>query len=129
VRGRDAAVCRTAARARPVPRLPDTGRPAGFPDLGTVLPAAERKLITGEPLNPEDWNSGDRLWIVDMVAPYRGLASGIVRWIMQPGNVAEREFLFRRVSDDNRTRRILSIDFDRPGLKRLYSEEEFLAGL
>lgn len=89
-------------------------------------PAAERKLITGEPLAPQDWQSGERLWIIDLIAPYRGLTAQIVRWIMVRGNFAERDFRFRRVGDDNETRRIVHIDFDAERLSRVYDAQGYL---
>lgn len=91
-----------------------------------LSPEAERKLITGEQLATEDWNSGDRLWIIDMVSPYNGLTAGMVRWIMSRGNFTKDDFLFRRVSDDNKTRRIVHIDFRSDKLARTFTQEEFL---
>lgn len=88
---------------------------------------AERKLITGEPLAPEDWQSGENLWIIDLIAPYRGLTAQIVRWIMVRGNFSQRDFYFRRVGDANETRRIVHIDFDAPRLSRVYDADGFLS--
>lgn len=87
---------------------------------------AERRLITGQPLAPQDWTSGDRLWIIDIMAPYKGLTGSMVRWIMQRGHFTDTEFFFRRVGADNRTRRIVHIDFRRPDLAQVYSEAAFL---
>lgn len=89
-------------------------------------PEAERKLITGVPLEPADWKSGPNLWIVDLIAPYTGLTQQIVRWIMERGNFAEREFFFRRVGQENETRRIVHIDFDADRLSRVYTDDAFL---
>lgn len=91
--------------------------------------AAERKLIVGEPLAPDDWQSGDRLWVIDLIAPYRGLTAQVVRWMMQRGNFAEREFRFRRVGAGNETRRIVHIDFDADRLSRVHTGESYLATL
>jgi cytolysin-activating lysine-acyltransferase len=88
--------------------------PRGFFTWAWLSPEAERKLVTGGQLDPDDWRSGEKLWLIDLVAPYQGLTQGIVRWIMEPGNFAEREFFFRRVSGDRDTRRIVHIDFTRP---------------
>ncbi len=103
------------------------GVPRGAFTWGHFGPEAERKLVTGEPLSPEDWTSGDRLWIVDILAPYRGLTQGIVRWIMQPGQFTDRDFLFRRVGEDDRTRRIVHIDFQRDKLAKVLREEDILS--
>lgn len=90
------------------------GVPRAVITWGWFSPEVEKRYVAGEALNPEDWRSGDRLWLVDMIAPYRGLATSLGRWIMTPGNFAEREFLFRRVRDGNRTRKILHVRLDRP---------------
>ncbi|QYX57009.1 toxin-activating lysine-acyltransferase [Roseovarius sp. SCSIO 43702] len=88
---------------------------------------AERKFLSGELLDPTDWQSGHRLWIIDLIAPYRGLTSQIVRWIMVRGNFAEREFRFQRMGTGNDVRRIVHIDFDADRLARVYSAERYLA--
>lgn len=90
---------------------------------------AERKLVNGDRLAPDDWRSGDRLWIVDLIAPYKGLTNSIGRWIMEKGNFSETEFLFRRVSGINNTRRIVRVDFEGDRLGRIYSASEFLETL
>lgn len=101
--------------------------PRGMFTWAWMTPEAERRLILGEPLRPEDWQGGDRLWIVDLVAPYRGLTASMVRWLMVRGRFTDRSFLFRRVGADNRTRRIVQIDFRAERLSRVMSEEEFFA--
>lgn len=89
---------------------------------------AERKLVLGKPLETQDWNSGGRLWIIDLIAPYKGLTASMVRWIMKDGNFTRDEFLFRRISDANRTRRIVHVDFRRKKLARILSDDDLLAG-
>jgi cytolysin-activating lysine-acyltransferase len=37
--------------------------------------AEERLLHNGGKLRPEDWKCGDRLWIIDIVAPYGGVGN------------------------------------------------------
>lgn len=103
--------------------------PRGMFTWGRLGPEAEEKLVTGAPLAPEDWTSGEALWIIDMIGPYRGVTTGMVRWIMQRGNFAERDFRFRRVGENNETRRIVHIDFDAPRLSRVLTETQFLSEL
>ena len=98
----------------------------GLYTWGWLDRAAERRLITGEDLRPEDWTSGDRLWITDIMAPYKGLTASMVRWIMQDGHFTDRDFHFRRVDDQNRPRRIVHIDFRRDTLSKVWSEQDFL---
>ncbi|MBV0913531.1 toxin-activating lysine-acyltransferase [Anianabacter salinae] len=100
--------------------------PRGMYTWGWLSDDAARRLVKGMPLAPEDWHSGDNLWIVDMIAPYKGLTASIVRWIMEPGNFTEHSFFFRRVSGVNETRRIVHIDFRRRALAKVMTHEAFL---
>lgn len=103
--------------------------PRGMFTWAHLGPEAERRLVEGLPLRLEDWNSGPRLWIVDLIAPYRGLTQSIGRWIRKPGNFTSTEFLFRRVAGDNATRRIVHVDFRKDRIGRVMTDAEFLAGL
>jgi cytolysin-activating lysine-acyltransferase len=94
---------------------------------GFLSPEVERRMIEGAPLDPDDWHSGDRMWVIDMLAPYRGLTSGIVRWLMVPGNLTQTNFRYRRVSDANTTRRIVHIDFRHRQLARVHDVDSYLA--
>lgn len=87
---------------------------------------AERRLVSGGVLNPEDWNSGQRLWIVDFIAPYNGLTQSMVRWIMEPGHFTDGRFFYRRVSEANQTRRVVCVDFYGETKAEVYTEREFL---
>jgi cytolysin-activating lysine-acyltransferase len=68
--------------------------PRGFFTWAWLSAEAERRYVTGDALAPEDWRSGDRLWLIDLIAPYRGLTSGIVRWVMTPGHFTDASFAF-----------------------------------
>ncbi|MEM9476599.1 MAG: toxin-activating lysine-acyltransferase [Pseudomonadota bacterium] len=100
--------------------------PRGMITWARLSPEAERRYVQGEPFQPDDWASGDRLWLIDLIAPYAGLTPGIVRWVMVRGNFTDREFLFRRVVGDRQTRKIVHIDFDRPaGKAKILAPESF----
>ena len=88
---------------------------------------AERKLIEGVPLDPQDWRSGEALWIIDMIAPYRGMASSMVKFIMTPGNFTDYNFYFRRVKGGNTTARIVHVDFRRARLAHILTDADILA--
>lgn len=89
---------------------------------------AERDYLTRGRLDPNAWNSGDRLWIIDLIAPYKGLAAGMVRWITTVGNFTDKDFRFRRVEGKDQTRKIVHIDFHRPeGLSKIYDTDGYLA--
>jgi len=44
--------------------------PLGVALWARLSEAAEAKLDTGDPLTPEEWNSGDRLWLVELISPF-----------------------------------------------------------
>lgn len=52
--------------------------PISFVSWAFLDEAAEKRLFqNGGKLRPEDWKSGDRLWIVDIVAPFGGVENMI----------------------------------------------------
>jgi cytolysin-activating lysine-acyltransferase len=51
----------------------DNKRPLGYVSWALVDQAVEQRLLQGvTKLAPKDWRSGDRLWVVDVVAPFGG---------------------------------------------------------
>ena len=44
--------------------------PLGVALWGRLSPAAETKVEAGERLDLKDWNSGDRLWLLELITPY-----------------------------------------------------------
>ena len=87
---------------------------------------AEKKLLTGTPLQPEEWNSGPHRWVIDILAPYGGMMRGIGRWLMVPGNFSDREFYFRRVGRGNDTRRIVHVDMEADRKSRILTGDDYL---
>ncbi|MBW4617626.1 MAG: toxin-activating lysine-acyltransferase [Desmonostoc vinosum HA7617-LM4] len=50
-----------------------TDRPIGVALWAYVNEEVEKRLMAGNArLTPNDWKSGDRLWLVDIIAPYGG---------------------------------------------------------
>lgn len=48
--------------------------PTSFVSWAFLNEAAEKRLFeNGGKLRPEDWNCGDRLWVIDIVAPFGGV--------------------------------------------------------
>lgn len=100
--------------------------PRGLFTWARLTEDAERRFVGGEGLRPEDWNGGDRVWIIDLIAPYAGLTAAMVRWIMTPGNFGDGRFRFRRIRDGVPTDRIVEIDLDRPDDKaKILSATDF----
>lgn len=83
-------------------------------------------MIRGEALSPQDWRSGDNLWIVDVIAPYHGIAAGIGKFSMTPGNFTDHSFYFRRLANENQTRRIENVSFRWEKMSKIYTDQDFL---
>jgi cytolysin-activating lysine-acyltransferase len=50
--------------------------PIAFVSWGFLSEDAEKRLTDGaRRLRPDDWKSGDRLWLIDVVAPFSGQAA------------------------------------------------------
>jgi cytolysin-activating lysine-acyltransferase len=61
----------TADHARPVPRLFADDRAVAFAAWAALSAEAETRLQKPNPrLAPVDWKSGDRLWLVNLFAPF-----------------------------------------------------------
>ena len=51
------------------------GVPIGFVSWARLTEEAEARLINGAvKLAPKEWTEGDRLWIIDVIAPFGGAA-------------------------------------------------------
>lgn len=48
----------------------DEGRPLGFATWAYVTSETAHRLRSGAAPTIEDWNDGDQLWMMDVVAPY-----------------------------------------------------------
>jgi len=44
--------------------------PLGVAIWARVSAAVEAKIETGARLNPEDWQSGDRVWLLELISPF-----------------------------------------------------------
>ncbi|HSV30268.1 MAG TPA: toxin-activating lysine-acyltransferase [Candidatus Omnitrophota bacterium] len=48
-------------------------KPMAYVSWAHLSEDAEARLLSGQPrLRPADWKSGDRLWVIDVVAPFGG---------------------------------------------------------
>lgn len=48
------------------------GLPTGFISWARLSEEVEQKYIHTQRLSPSDWKSGDRLWMIDVLAPFGG---------------------------------------------------------
>lgn len=105
------------------------GVPRGLFTWAWLSPEAEERYIRGGIMDPNDWRSGDRLWLIDIIAPYRGLTASIARWVMVPGNMTDKDFRYRRLKGDRDTKKIVHIRFtDMTDKARILSADQYLAG-
>ena len=81
--------------------------PVGLVTWAHLGPEAEARYLAGElALRPEDWDSGQQLWFVDMIAPFgdgRAISSDMRRRI-PPGQVGKAS----RRNPDGSLRRVVS---------------------
>jgi len=54
------------------------GRPVIYASWAEVSEEVEKRILSGVvKLAPQDWKSGDRLWLIDVVAPWGGAAQAV----------------------------------------------------
>lgn len=79
--------------------------PISFVSWAFLDEAAEKRLFrNGGRLRPDDWKSGDRLWIIDIVAPFGGVENML-------GDIRRNEFpdqVIRLIAPDLKTGGITS---------------------
>ncbi len=103
--------------------------PRGVVTWARLTPGAESRFIRGQGLKPEDWNKGDRFWVVDLIAPYKGVGPYITRWGRQPGNLPTRKVRYLRpVRGTAEVQKIGVFDMDAPAGSQLqtFSKHDYL---
>ena len=104
------------------------GVPRGLFTFAWLDEHEARSFVSGIGPDPNGWRSGDQLWIMDFIAPYRGLTSGMVRWMTKPGNLPSSKFWFTRNQLGDRENQVTHIDLDSTSDKsRIYSKDQFLS--
>ena len=79
----------------------DQDKPIGVAFWATVNEEMEERLAAGTSrLRPQDWKSGDRLWVVEVIAPFGG-AEEMVK-DLKAKVFAEREMKFLAVGATGR---------------------------
>lgn len=97
--------------------------PRGLLTWARLTADAERRFVSGEGLSAADWCAGDRFWIVDLIAPYKGVGSMMSRWIRKPGNLPTRECSFLRADPVKKTvKKIVRVNLDAPKGQRIWVE-------
>ena len=70
---------------------------------------AEQAFLTGRPVEPSDWRSGTRMWVVEMVSLLPdGRGNRAIRWFLDkiPDRIGQLQFL-RNAGDPRATRRVV----------------------
>jgi cytolysin-activating lysine-acyltransferase len=76
-------------------------RPFAFVSWALLDEEAEKRLLAGQPrLRPGDWRAGDRLWLIDLVAPFGG-ADGVLKEVKQK-LFADRKVMALRPNPDGK---------------------------
>jgi len=84
----------------------DETKPIGCVLWGSVNEEVEQQLISGTPrLRPQEWKSGDRLWVVEIIAPFGG-AEEMVK-DLKAKVFKERELKFLMVGKNGKELRAL----------------------
>ncbi len=74
-------------------------RPAAYVSWAFLSDEAEQRLLGASPrLTPRDWKSGEKVWIVDLVAP-EAMMDGVIAQL-RAGPLAEHEFHIRLAKPD-----------------------------
>ncbi len=89
--------------------------PRGLLTWARLTEDAERRFVNGEGLSPDDWDAGDRFWIVDLIAPYKGIGSMMAQRIRRPGNLPTMEYRYVRADAGSRSaKKIVHVNLDAP---------------
>ncbi len=71
---------------------------------------AEAKVIRGELLLPKEWRSGDRMWVMEIIAPYgQGTAAFVIKWLRHSLPEEINKFRWMRVDREHRMTRVTEI--------------------
>jgi cytolysin-activating lysine-acyltransferase len=70
----------------------ESGKPAAFASWAFMSDEAEERFAQSYRLAPRDWQSGNHLWLVDLVCP--GMKSGDVLKYMRASVFAGRQFKY-----------------------------------
>lgn len=81
--------------------FPGKNQPIGIALWAQVSEAVEQRIITGNiRMSPEDWKSGDRLWLLDLIAPF-GLVDEMLG-DLQNTTFKDKAFKMHKVVDGQR---------------------------
>lgn len=86
--------------------------PLGVAIWAHLSEAAERKLETREPLELEEWDSGDRTWLVELITPYATPDNRLTEMMLADlaaGPFADRPFKLHR-TDTSGQREAITVD-------------------
>lgn len=91
----------------------DGARPVGLALWGYLNEEAEKKVIAGGArLRPDEWKSGDRLWLVEVIAPFHTSENKMIERMLTDlanGALKHKPFKFRMVDHNSAQARIVTI--------------------
>ena len=72
---------------------------------------AEEKFTSDQMLLPQDWCSGKKMWVVEIVAPYgKGTAAEVVRWLQSELPPSINRVRYQRVTGDHANRKYIEVN-------------------
>lgn len=87
--------------------------PLGVAIWGHLSEAAEGKLEAGERLTPEEWKSGDRTWLVELISPFatpQNKLSEVMLLDLINGPFHQTAFNLHRTDPQSRQREKICVD-------------------
>ncbi len=98
-----------ALQARQFRLFEKDGRPVAFVAWAFVSEEVEGRLKAGgSRLRPADWRSGDRCWIVELIAPFGGEAAVIEE--LRQTVLADQAFFLQRLDPETKKRRVERVE-------------------
>jgi cytolysin-activating lysine-acyltransferase len=71
---------------------------------------AERKVIEGLVLEPKEWRSGNRMWVMEIIAPYgQGTAKEVVLWLKRSLPEEINRVRYLRVGGDHLLQKVIEV--------------------
>lgn len=71
---------------------------------------AESKVMRGELLLPSEWRSGDRMWVIEIIAPYgQGTAAHVVKWLRHSLPDTIKKVRYLRADSQHKMTRVIEV--------------------
>ena len=87
----------------------------GVPRVGITWaflgPEQERRFLDGELLEPAEWRSGPRMWVMEIIAPYGQKSGGMaMNWLRKSLPQKIKRVRYMRLGRDGRSKRVIEVN-------------------